>query len=91
MAQLFKSLHKGNSGFGSRAIQIIRIAAELNSIYRPQCRQHSSFRPRVSYPTCYNLSPSFGRGYSNYSRDDAYGNFQGTRFRHPVPRFPYDN
>lgn len=48
-AQLFKSLQKGNSGFDSRAINNVRIAAELSSIQQRGARfQHRP--PARGYP-----------------------------------------
>lgn len=86
-AQLFRSLQKGNSGFDSRSINNVRIAAELSSIPRGYSRpQHFGNRPQGRG---YNPRGGFGgysgppRGYYNDRRGDVYGQLQGSRFRNP--------
>lgn len=91
-AQLFRALQKGNSGFDTKAINNVRIAAELTSIQpKAPFRQPSNFRPpgyTPRYSPRYNTgySPRYqgsGRGYTS----DVFSNVQGSRYRNPGPRW----
>ena len=77
-AQLFRSLQKGNSGFDSRSIGNVRIAAELSSLQKPQ----SNYRGRGSgYPRGSGFPRGRGRG-----GDSPYSGFYNKpQYRGPPP------